>query len=232
MKTLDPDLLLRAYSIGVFPMSDGRDAKELYWVEPRHRAIIPLNGFHLSRSLRKSLRSGAFEVTTKVTLDGAKRGYQQGGLVVEMTDGTAEYNRSNYRLSIFYDLVKTSVQRMAWALGKELAPHGATAVALTPGWLRSEMMLAHFGVTEERWRDATAAQPHFIISESPRYVGRAVVALAADAERGRWNGSSLSSGELAKVYGFRDVDGSQPDCWRYMTEVVDAGKPADPTGYR
>lgn len=157
---------------------------------------------------------------------------QQGGLVVEMTDGTAEYNRANYRLSIFYDLVKTSVQRMAWALGKELAPHGATAVALTPGWLRSEMMLGHYGVTEERWRDATAVQPHFIISESPRYVGRAVVALAADSERGRWNGGSLSSGELAKVYGFRDVDGSQPDCWRYMTEIVDAGKPADPTGYR
>lgn len=157
---------------------------------------------------------------------------QQGGLVVEMTDGTAEYNRTTYRLSIFYDLVKTSVQRMAWALGKELAPHGAAAVALTPGWLRSEMMLDHYGVTEERWRDATAVTPHFVISESPRYVGRAVAALAADPERGRWNGSSLSSGELAKVYGFRDVDGSQPDCWRYMTEVVDAGKPADAAGYR
>jgi NAD(P)-dependent dehydrogenase (short-subunit alcohol dehydrogenase family) len=157
---------------------------------------------------------------------------RQGGLVVEMTDGTADYNRANYRLSIFYDLVKTSVQRMAWALGKELAPHGATAVALTPGWLRSEMMLGHYGVTEERWRDGAAVQPHFVISESPRYVGRAVVALAADADRGRWNGSSLSSGELAKVYGFRDLDGSQPDCWRYMTEVVDAGKPADATGYR
>jgi NAD(P)-dependent dehydrogenase (short-subunit alcohol dehydrogenase family) len=157
---------------------------------------------------------------------------RQGGLVVEMTDGTAEYNRANYRLSIFYDLVKTSVQRMAWSLGKELAPHGATAVALTPGWLRSEMMLGHYRVTEDNWRDAAAVQPHFVISESPRYVGRAVAALAADAERGRWNGSTLSSGELAKVYGFRDVDGSQPDCWRYMTEVVDAGKPADATGFR
>jgi NAD(P)-dependent dehydrogenase (short-subunit alcohol dehydrogenase family) len=157
---------------------------------------------------------------------------QQGGLVVEMTDGTAEYNQANYRLSIFYDLVKTSVQRIAWALGKELAPHGSTAVGLTPGWLRSEMMLGHYGVSEENWRDGAAVQPHFVISESPRYVGRAVAALAADPDRGRWNGSSLSSGELAKAYGFRDVDGSQPDCWRYMREVVDAGQPADATGYR
>ena len=63
MKTLDPDLLLRAYSIGVFPMSDGREAEDLYWVEPRRRAIIPLDGFHLSRTLRKTIRSDAFEVT-------------------------------------------------------------------------------------------------------------------------------------------------------------------------
>ena len=157
---------------------------------------------------------------------------QPGGLVVEMTDGTAEYNQANYRLSVFYDLVKTSVQRMAWALGRELATHGSTAVALTPGWLRSEMMLGHFGVSEENWRDATAVEAHFVISESPRYVGRAVAALAADPDHGRWNGRSLSSGELAQVYGFRDLDGSRPDCWRYMREVMDAGKPADATGYR
>jgi len=155
-----------------------------------------------------------------------------GGLVVEMTDGTAEYNAANYRLSIFYDLVKTSVQRMAWGLAKELAPHGCTAVALTPSWLRSEMMLGHYGVTEENWRDATEAQPHFAISESPAYVGRAVAALAGDPDVARWNGQSLSSGQLAQVYGFRDVDGSQPDCWRYMREVQDPGLPADTTGYR
>ncbi len=155
-----------------------------------------------------------------------------GGLVVEMTDGTAEYNRTHYRNSIFYDLVKTSVQRMAWALGQELAPLGSTAVALTPGWLRSEMMLEHFSVTEENWREGTRVEPHFVISESPRFVGRAVVALATDSERARWNGQTVSSGELAKVYGFRDLDGSQPDCWRYMREVQEAGKPADATGYR
>ncbi|MEW5928973.1 MAG: SDR family oxidoreductase [Gemmatimonadota bacterium] len=155
-----------------------------------------------------------------------------GGLVVEMTDGTAEYNAANYRLSVFYDLVKTSVVRMAWGLARELAPHGCTAVALTPGWLRSEMMLDAFGVAEDNWRDATEKVPHFVISESPRYVGRAVAALAADPDVARWNGQSLSSGGLAKTYGFRDVDGSQPDAWRYMREVQDPGLPADATGYR
>src|SRR4051794_71231 len=98
-----------------------------------------------------------------------------GGLVVEMTDGTAEYNAQHYRLSAFYDLAKASVLRLAFAQAHELAPHGCTAVALTPGWLRSEMMLEHFGVTEANWRDAKAGNPHFAaISESPRFVGRAV----------------------------------------------------------
>ena len=155
-----------------------------------------------------------------------------GGLVVEMTDGTAEYNQSNYRVSMFYDLAKTSVTRMAWVLAQELRAHQCTAVALTPGWLRSEMMLEIYGVTEANWRAATVKQPHFVISESPRYVGRAVTALAGDPDVARWTGQSLSSGQLAKVYGFTDLDGSQPDCWRYFPEVHDAGKPADATGYR
>ena len=156
----------------------------------------------------------------------------EGGLVVEMTDGTAEYNAENYRVSLFYDLAKASVIRMAWAQAKELVTHGCTAVALTPGWLRSEMMLDAFGVGESNWRDALAAQPHFAISETPRYVGRAVAHLAADPEVGRFNGRSLSSGGLAKEYGFTDLDGSQPDAWRYLVEVQDAGRPADTTGYR
>ncbi|MEV8098757.1 SDR family oxidoreductase [Kitasatospora sp. NPDC085879] len=155
-----------------------------------------------------------------------------GGLVVEVTDGTAEYNRDTYRVSFFYDLAKTSVLRMGFALGKELGPRGATAVALTPGWMRSEIMLDHFGVTEETWRDALELQPHFCISETPFYVGRAVAALAADPEVGRWNGQSLSSGGLARVYGFTDRDGSRPDAWRYLVEVQDPDLPADATGYR
>ena len=156
-----------------------------------------------------------------------------GGLVVEMTDGTQEYNAGHYRLSTFYDLAKASVIRLAFAQGEELAPHGCTAVALTPGWMRSEMMLENYGVTEDTWREAVCKNPHFAaISESPRFVGRAVAALAADPQVRARNGGSFSSGGLAREYGFTDLDGSQPDCWRYMVEVQDPGRPADPTGYR
>ncbi|WP_333735644.1 SDR family oxidoreductase [Streptomyces sp. IBSBF 2806] len=155
-----------------------------------------------------------------------------GGLVVEMTDGTAEYNRDTYRVNLFYDLAKTSVLRMAFALAHEVGPREATAVALTPGWMRSELMLDQFGVREDDWRDALDRVPHFAISETPRFVGRAVAALAADPGVARFNGQSLSSGGLAREYGFTDLDGSRPDAWRYLVEVQDAGKPADTTGYR
>jgi NAD(P)-dependent dehydrogenase (short-subunit alcohol dehydrogenase family) len=155
------------------------------------------------------------------------------GLVVEMTDGTREYNAEHYRVSAFYDLAKNAVIRFAFVQSVELAPHGCTAVALTPGWLRSEMMLEHYRVTEANWRDGAAVNPHFAaISESPRFVGRAVAALAADPDVHRHNGGSFSSGGLAREYGFTDVDGSRPDCWRYMVEVQDPGRPADPVGYR
>ena len=133
-------------------------------------------------------------------------------------------------MSAFYDLAKTAVLRLAWSQGHELAEFGCTAVALTPGWMRSEMMLENHGVTEENWSDGEPG--HFGISESPTFTGRAVAALAGDPEVARWNQSSLSSGQLAREYGFTDVDGSAPDCWRYMVEVVDAGKPPDTTGYR
>jgi NAD(P)-dependent dehydrogenase (short-subunit alcohol dehydrogenase family) len=157
---------------------------------------------------------------------------QPGGLLVEVTDGTDEYNAPRYRISVFYDLVKQSVNRLAFSQGHELKQHGATAVAITPGWLRSEMMLDNFGIAESNWRDALSdrgndqpkAPPDFALSESPRYVGRAVVALATDPDRGQWNKRSLSSGELARHYGFTDIDGSQPDIWRYITEVREGGK--------
>ena len=155
-----------------------------------------------------------------------------GGLVVEVTDGTADYNASNYRVSFFYDLAKAANLRMAFALAHELEPYHATAVSLTPGWLRSEAMLEVYGVTESNWQDATKTSPHFAISESPAFVGRAVAALAQDPDVARWNGQSLSSGQLAKVYGFTDLDGSRPDAWRYLVEVQDPGKPADVSGYR
>jgi NAD(P)-dependent dehydrogenase (short-subunit alcohol dehydrogenase family) len=155
-----------------------------------------------------------------------------GGLVVEVNDGTAEYNGKTYRNSFFYDLSKAAVLRMAFSLGHELKPYGATAVSQTPGWLRSEEMLDVFKVTEDTWYKATRIQPHFAISESPAFVGRAVVALAADPDMSRWNGQSVSSGQLARIYGFTDLDGSQPDAWRYLVEVQDAGKPANVEGYR
>ena len=155
-----------------------------------------------------------------------------GGLVVEVTDGTAAYNADHFRVNAFYDLAKAAVIRLAWAQAQELEEHGCTAVALTPGWMRSEQMLEHHAVSESNWRDATERTPHFCISESPRYVGRAVAALAGDSGVARWNGESLSSGQLAQEYGFTDTDGSRPDCWRYMTEVIEAGKPAGDAGYR
>jgi NAD(P)-dependent dehydrogenase (short-subunit alcohol dehydrogenase family) len=155
-----------------------------------------------------------------------------GGLMVEVTDGTAAYNATHYGLSVFYDLAKNAAIRMAWDHAEDLEKHGATAVAITPGWMRSEMMLGHYNVAEANWREAIKVQPHFAISETPRFTGRAIAALAADSDRARWNGQSVSSGQLAQVYGFTDLDGSRPDCWRYLVEVQEAGKPADTTGYR
>ena len=158
-----------------------------------------------------------------------------GGLLVEVTDGTTDYNESHYRISVFYDLAKVAVNRLAFSQGHELEPHGATAVAITPGWLRSEMMLDAFGVSEDNWRDAVeraTAPPDFALSESPRYVGRAIVALASDPERARWNQKSVSSGELAREYGFTDVDGSRPDIWRYIEEVRERGRHAGLDEYR
>ena len=149
-----------------------------------------------------------------------------GGLVVEVTDGTAAYNAENYRISVFYDLAKVSVNRLAYSQGHDLAPHGATAMAITPGWLRSEMMLEAFEVTEENWRDALdpkreesgkpVAPPDFAHSESPRYVGRAIAAVATDPQRSRWNQASVSSAQLAHEYRFTDVDGTMPDVWGQM----------------
>jgi NAD(P)-dependent dehydrogenase (short-subunit alcohol dehydrogenase family) len=157
---------------------------------------------------------------------------EPGGLVVEVTDGTAEHNASRYRISVFYDLAKIAVNRLAFSQGHELEPFGATAVAVTPGWLRSEMMLEAFGVSEENWREFVSAPPDFALSESPRYVGRAVVALASDPDRARWNQQSVDSGRLAREYGFTDTDGSQPDMWRFIEEVREPGLDANFGEYR
>jgi NAD(P)-dependent dehydrogenase (short-subunit alcohol dehydrogenase family) len=155
-----------------------------------------------------------------------------GGLVVEVTDGTWEFNK-RYREHLYYDLAKNAPIRMAFGLAEELRELGCTAVSLTPGWLRSEAMLdTYFKVTEENWREGIKVDPHFAISESPVYVGRALAALAADPDVARWNGQSLGSGQLAREYGFTDTDGTQPDSIRYMLEVVFGGKEADAEDYR
>lgn len=129
------------------------------------------------------------------------------GLIVEITDG----ERLDYRGTLFYDLVKTGAIRAAHAMAEELRPHGVAALALTPGFLRSEAMLDHFGVTEATWRDAVAFDLNFVHSETPRFVGRAVAALASDPEVMARSGRVWSSWELARAYGFSDVDGARPD---------------------
>lgn len=157
----------------------------------------------------------------------------QGGLVVELTDGTSEYNK-NFRKNVgfYYDQVKAAVERITIGLAAELANENCTAVAVTPGWLRSESMLEGFGVTEQNWRDALKDVPHFCVSESPAYVGRAIAALAADPGVARYAGRVLSSAELARTYGVTDTDGTRPDCWRYLVEIQDPGRPATELGYR
>jgi NAD(P)-dependent dehydrogenase (short-subunit alcohol dehydrogenase family) len=154
-----------------------------------------------------------------------------GGLVIEVTDGNAEFNAS-YREAFFYDLAKVTPQRMALGLSEELGDYEATAVSLSPGWIRSEAMLDHFGVTEENWREGTAKDPHFCISETPHYVAGCAVALAADPDRSRFSGQSLASWDLGPIYGVTDLDGTQPHFLRYHREVIKAGKPADDSGYR
>ncbi|HEU5439227.1 MAG TPA: SDR family oxidoreductase [Ktedonobacterales bacterium] len=156
------------------------------------------------------------------------------GLVVGMTDGTSEYNKAFRRnVGFYYDLVKANVERIALALAAELENETCTAVAVTPGWMRSEQMLENFGVTEENWRDALERVPHFCISETPTFVARGIVALAADPTRRRqYAGQVLSSADLARIYGVTDSDGTQPDCWRYVVEVEDPGLPATEVGYR
>jgi NAD(P)-dependent dehydrogenase (short-subunit alcohol dehydrogenase family) len=138
------------------------------------------------------------------------------GLLIEITDG----DTPAYRGNLFYDLVKSSVIRLAYAMAEELRPHGVTALALTPGFLRSEAMLDLFGVTEANWQEGAQRDPHFIASETPFFVGRAVAALAADPDVARKAGGVYSSWGLARDYGFTDMDGRRPDWGAYFAEHV------------
>lgn len=147
-----------------------------------------------------------------------------GGLLVEVTDGDDD---EYYAQSLAYDSVKVAIRRFGTVMAKELEAFGGTSVAVTPGFLRSEQMLEHFGVTEENWRDAIAKEPHYAMSETPHYVGRGIAALAADPDRHRFTGRALASWTLMREYGFTDLDGSRPDWGRWYEEVFKAG--VDPT---
>ncbi|HXD71629.1 MAG TPA: SDR family oxidoreductase [Gaiellales bacterium] len=139
------------------------------------------------------------------------------GLVIEMTDGTAEANAGFRRnVGFYYDLVKANVGRIVIGLAAELENEPVTVVGVTPGWLRSEQMLENFGVTEATWRDACERRPGFGISESPTYVARGIAALARAGDAERWRGSIVSARQLADAYGVTDTDGSRPDCWGYI----------------
>lgn len=140
------------------------------------------------------------------------------GLVIEMTDGTAEYN-ANFRegVGFYYDLVKANVGRIVKGLTFELTEHPAITVGVTAGWIRSEQMLEGFGVSEDNWRDALETEPGFGISESPTYVARGVASLAADLDLARWSGQIITARQLAEAYSITDTDGSRPDCWGYLS---------------
>jgi NAD(P)-dependent dehydrogenase (short-subunit alcohol dehydrogenase family) len=139
------------------------------------------------------------------------------GLVIELTDGTSDANAEFRRnVGFYYDLVKANVERIVKGLAAELESEPATALGVTPGWLRSENMLENFGVTEETWRDALATRPRFAISESPTYVARGIAALARAGDAERWAGTIVSARQLADAYGVTDTDGSRPDCWGYV----------------
>jgi NAD(P)-dependent dehydrogenase (short-subunit alcohol dehydrogenase family) len=144
---------------------------------------------------------------------------RRAGLVVEVTDG----DHFRYRGNLFYDLVKISVIRLAYALSKEFAEAKLgkmCAVAVTPGFLRSEAVLDHLGVTEANWRDGVKKDPHFAASETPFYIGRAIAALAADPRASMKSGKVLSSGSMAAEYGFTDIDGRQPNWEEYFRKNI------------
>jgi NAD(P)-dependent dehydrogenase (short-subunit alcohol dehydrogenase family) len=138
------------------------------------------------------------------------------GLILEITDG----DNLNYRGNLFYDLAKVSAIRLALAMAEDLRPYGVTALALTPGFLRSEAMLDHFGVSEANWQEAAKQDPNFIASETPYYIGRAVAALAADPNVAVKTGRALATWTLMREYGFTDIDGRQPDWGRHFEQHV------------
>jgi NAD(P)-dependent dehydrogenase (short-subunit alcohol dehydrogenase family) len=145
---------------------------------------------------------------------------RRGGLIIEIGDGDGLFYRGN----LFYDLVKVTTTRLAFAMAEDLHPHGVAAIAVTPGFMRTEMVLDHFGVTEANWRNGAKKDPNFLNSETPFFVGRGVAALAADPKVLSKSGGLYTSVGLAREYRFTDVDGSLPDVWPHVKSAVPAPK--------
>lgn len=175
------------------------------WGQPFWTLSIPQGLLMQQRGLHTHIITSRYAVPLMLA--------QRRGLIIEITDG----DTPAYRGNLFYDLVKSAVIRLAYAMAEELRPYNITALALTPGFLRSEAMLDLFDVTEANWQAGAQRDPHFIASETPFYVGRAVAALAADPEVERKSGGVFSSWGLAAEYGFTDKDGNQPDWGQYAT---------------
>lgn len=191
--------------------------------------LDPVQGWKLlERSVYSHILTSRYAVSLMVERDSE--------LIVEVTDG----DNLNYRGNFFYDLAKTTVIRLAFAMSEEFKSNRyvsegstlvkssaraktITALAITPGFLRSEAMLDHFGVSEANWRDAIAKDPYYAESETPRYIGRAVVALASDPKVHEKAGKALATWHLAREYGFTDVDGRQPH-WGEFFDRMQAGK--------
>ena len=179
------------------------------WGKPFWKLSMEKGLLMLERAIHSHIITSRYAVPLML-----KRGQ---GLIVEITDGDKLYYRGNF----FYDLVKTSVIRLAFALSRELRRHGITALVVTPGFLRSEAMLDHYGVTEENWQEAIEQVPHFSESETPFYIGRAVAALAADPNVAQKSGKVLSSWGLAAEYAFTDMDGRRPNWGKFFAGSED-----------
>lgn len=185
----------------------GDSAGDWLW-KPLHECDVEA-GWKL---MRQSVFSHLLTTRLAAPLMIAKRS----GLIVEVTDG----DTLSYRGSMFYDLIKTSIMRITFAMSVELRRHKIAAVAVSPGFLRSEAMLEHFGVAESNWRDGAKKDKHFLASETPRLVGRAVAALAADPKVMSRSGQTIASWDLAREYKLFDVDGTRPDWLKHFRTKI------------
>lgn len=200
------------------------------WGKPFWELDLDKGFLMIDRAVKAHIITSRYGVP--LMLEGRRR---QPRLIVEITDGDAKVNAA-YRGVFFYDFAKVSAIRLAMAMGEELRKHNVAAIAVSPGFLRSEMMLDHFGVKEENWRDAVKKEPHFIASETPLYVGRAVAALAADPNVMKKSGRSFATWTLYKEYGFTDADGTQPDFEAHLAksarEILERGRIANVGDWR